>query len=98
MLSGCDYIPSITGLGLKTAHSLLRKHKTVEKVLQAIRVSGKLKIPKDYYAAFRKAENAFLYQRVYCPRAEKLVTLEALPDILDGDWDEQYIGMWVITG
>ena len=32
MLSGCDYLPSIPGVGLKTAHRLLRRHKTVEKV------------------------------------------------------------------
>jgi exonuclease-1 len=32
MLSGCDYIDSVQGLGLKTAHKLLRKWKTVDKV------------------------------------------------------------------
>jgi len=28
MLSGCDYLPSIPGIGLKTAWTLLRKYKT----------------------------------------------------------------------
>lgn len=32
MLSGCDYLPSIPGIGIKTAHRLLRRYKTVEKV------------------------------------------------------------------
>ncbi|RUS16027.1 PIN domain-like protein [Endogone sp. FLAS-F59071] len=32
ILSGCDYLPSIPGMGLKTAHKLLRKYKTAEKV------------------------------------------------------------------
>lgn len=32
MLSGCDYLPSIPGIGLKKAHGLLRRFKTVEKV------------------------------------------------------------------
>jgi len=32
ILSGCDYLPNIPNLGLKTAYRLLRKYKTVEKV------------------------------------------------------------------
>jgi exonuclease-1 len=47
MLSGCDYLPSIPGLGLKTSHKLLRRYKTVERILNAIRsgaVSNRLKL------------------------------------------------------
>ncbi|KAJ3564213.1 hypothetical protein NPX13_g7922 [Xylaria arbuscula] len=36
ILSGCDYLDSIPGLGLKTAHRLLRKHKTVERILRTL--------------------------------------------------------------
>jgi exonuclease-1 len=32
ILSGCDYITSIQGIGLKKAHKLLKQHRTVEKV------------------------------------------------------------------
>lgn len=32
ILSGCDYLESIQGLGLKTAYRLMRKYKTAEKV------------------------------------------------------------------
>lgn len=32
MLSGCDYLPSIPGIGLKKAHRMLRRYKTVDKV------------------------------------------------------------------
>jgi 5'-3' exonuclease len=32
ILAGCDYLDSIPGIGIKTAHKLLRKHKSVEKV------------------------------------------------------------------
>lgn len=31
ILAGCDYLDSIPGIGIKTAHKLLRKHKSVEK-------------------------------------------------------------------
>ena len=32
ILSGCDYLQSVKGMGLITAHKLLRKHSTVRKV------------------------------------------------------------------
>jgi exonuclease-1 len=90
MLSGCDYLPSIPGLGLRTAHKLLRKYKTVTKVLQAIRMAGQLKIPLNYLENFRIAELAFLYQRVYDPFEKKLVTLNEPPEVVQ--WDDSYIG------
>ena len=93
ILSGCDYLPSITGIGLKTAWTLLRKHKTVENMISALRLEGKKKIPKDYLDAFRLAEKVFLYQRVYDPTQERLVHLTPLPD--GEPWDaekEAYVG------
>jgi exonuclease-1 len=48
ILSGCDYLPSIPGIGLKTAWSLLRKWKTAELVVRSIRLEGKKRIPKGY--------------------------------------------------
>jgi 5'-3' exonuclease len=32
ILSGCDYAGSISGLGVKKAHALLKKYKDIEKV------------------------------------------------------------------
>lgn len=36
ILSGCDYLQSVKGMGLITAHKLLRKHSTVNKVGQTV--------------------------------------------------------------
>uniref|UniRef100_V5EJU3 Exonuclease n=1 Tax=Kalmanozyma brasiliensis (strain GHG001) TaxID=1365824 RepID=V5EJU3_KALBG len=80
ILSGCDYLPSIVGMGLKNAHRLLRRYKTVDKVLQAVRLEGKMRIPPTYSREFRKAELTFVHQRVFDPRSKKLVTLTPLPD------------------
>ena len=96
ILSGCDYLPSIPGIGLKTACTLLRKWKTVEQVLKVIRLEGKKSIPEGYLRRFRLAEKCFLHQRVYCPKQEKLVHLTEV----DKDWsseDEAYVGRWVIS-
>jgi len=93
ILAGCDYLDSIPGIGIKTAHKLLRKHKTIEKVVQNVRLDGNLPVPSDYIAQFRLAELVFLHQRVYNPRTGRLDTL--FPVMKEGglgDLEEGYIG------
>jgi exonuclease-1 len=93
MLSGCDYLDSISGVGLKTACSLLRKHRTVENVIKVLRRDGKKNVRKSYLEEFKLAEKVFLHQRVYDPVQEKLVHLTALPH--GTHWDdhtEAYVG------
>lgn len=87
ILSGCDYLPSIPSIGLKTAWSLLRKHSTVENVIRALRMEGKKKVPEGYLEAFRLAESVFLHQRVYDPVKQMLVHLTPIPD--GEEWDEE---------
>ncbi|KAH7394022.1 exonuclease-like protein [Phaeosphaeria sp. MPI-PUGE-AT-0046c] len=83
ILSGCDYLPGIGGLGLKTAHRMLRKHKTVDRLVKAAQFDGKLKVPAGFMAAFDQAEKTFMYQWVFCPVAKRLVHLNPLPDGVD---------------
>ncbi|THH32635.1 hypothetical protein EUX98_g1564 [Antrodiella citrinella] len=96
ILSGCDYLPSIPGIGLKTAWSLLKKHKTVENVVRALRMEGKKDVPKGYLEAFKLAETVFLHQRVYDPTQEMLVHLT---EVQHGEeWDEEkeaHVGSYI---
>ena len=50
VLSGCDYIKSIKGLGLKVAIKLLNEHKTIEHVIEALRLNKTFteKVPEGY--------------------------------------------------
>lgn len=92
-MAGCDYLDSIPGIGIKTAHKLLRKHKSIEKVVQNVRLDGNLTVPSDYIPQFRLAELVFLHQRVYDPRTGRLDTL--LPVVREGgleEVEEGYIG------
>lgn len=65
---------------MKTAWSLLRKYKTVDKVIRAIMLEGKKEVPSDYLASFKLVEKVFLHQRVYDPKTERSVHLIELPD------------------
>lgn len=73
IFSGCDYLDSINSLGLKTAHRMMRKHKTPERVIRMLRFDGKYRVPTDYLTLFDQAEKTFLYSWVFCPKANELV-------------------------
>ena len=91
ILSGCDYLPSIPGIGLKTACTLLKRWKSAEQVVRAIMLEGKKSVPPGYWKQYQLAEKCFLHQRVYCPTEGKLVYLTEVT----GDWnddDEAYVG------
>jgi exonuclease-1 len=83
ILSGCDYLPGIGGLGLKTAHRMLRKHKTVDRLVKAAQFDGKFKVPANFMADFDQAEKTFMYQWVFCPVEKKLVHLTPLAEGVD---------------
>nr|POE96976.1 exodeoxyribonuclease 1 [Quercus suber] len=91
MLSGCDYLPGIAYLGLKTAYRLIRKHKNIENVIRSLQFDGKKKVPDGYLEDFTKAERTFLYQWVFCPEAKCLLNLTKLPSNLSID-SMPYIG------
>lgn len=85
ILSGCDYLSSITNMGLKTAYRMVRRHKTIEKVIRMLQFDGKFLVPKGYLEAFYQAELTFLYQRVFCPKKLTLVFHTEPPHPIDED-------------
>ena len=78
ILSGCDYLASINGMGLKSAYRLVRKYKTIEQILRMLSFDGKYHVPPGYLEAFHKAELTFLHQRVYCPLKKEVVMMNDL--------------------
>ncbi|KAM7221909.1 hypothetical protein V8F06_002660 [Rhypophila decipiens] len=75
ILSGCDYLKGIDGIGLKTAYRLIRKHKTPERVIKMLQFDGSKVVPENYLVDFKQAELTFLYQRVFCPTKQDIVHL-----------------------
>lgn len=78
ILSGCDYLTNINQMGLKTAYRLVRKYKTIERILQNVAFNNKHQIPAGYLDLFRKANLTFLHQRVFCPTLNNIVMMESL--------------------
>ncbi|KAI9820853.1 MAG: Rad2 nuclease [Thelocarpon impressellum] len=96
ILSGCDYLASINKMGLKTAYRLMRKHKSIEAIIRALQFDGQLKVPPGYLQAFNEAELTFLYQRVFCPIEEAVVT-HTSPSGDDKCDDMPFIGRHIET-
>ncbi|KAK4845248.1 hypothetical protein QYF36_002789 [Acer negundo] len=63
ILSGCDYLPSLPGMGLKRAHALISKFKSYEKVIKHLKYST-VSVPPLYEESFKKAVLTFQHQRL----------------------------------
>ncbi|XP_059669371.1 exonuclease 1 [Cornus florida] len=86
ILSGCDYLQSLPGMGLKKAHALMKKFKSYEKVIKHLKYST-VAVSPSYEESFRRAILTFQHQRVYDPTIEDVVHLSDLPDNVGDDLD-----------
>ncbi|TYZ64104.1 hypothetical protein PybrP1_009131 [[Pythium] brassicae (nom. inval.)] len=80
IFSGCDYLPSLPGFGLKKAYVALKQHGSFAKVIRSLRLEGKVRIPPTYEADFERAVLTFRHQRVFDPRSQQLVPLTPIPE------------------
>ncbi|XP_068265328.1 exonuclease 1 [Nyctibius grandis] len=87
ILSGCDYLSSIYGIGLGKACKLLKLAnnpdiiKVIKKMGQYLKMN--ITVPEEYIQGFTRANNTFLYQLVFDPINRKLVPLNAYGDDID---------------
>ncbi|XP_062223041.1 exonuclease 1-like isoform X2 [Phragmites australis] len=92
ILSGCDYLPSLPGMGVKRAHALIQKLKSHEKIIKHLRYSA-VSVSPQYEENFKKAIRAFKFQRVYDPATENIAHLSSVPHDLSEDLD--FLGPWL---
>ncbi|XP_028755843.1 exonuclease 1-like isoform X2 [Neltuma alba] len=86
ILSGCDYLQSLPGMGLKRAHAIIKRFKSYDKVLKHLRFNG-VSVPSSYEESFKKAILTFQYQRVYNPIIEDIVHLSDVPADIGDELD-----------
>lgn len=104
ILSGCDYLESLPGMGLKKAHGLLLRHGTMGEIFKALE-SSKTPVPEGYALDFGRADLTFQHQIVYDPRSRRTVHLHPLPDDVDpatlpftGEHLEDHIAQLIADG
>uniref|UniRef100_A0A8C9TAV6 Exonuclease 1 n=1 Tax=Scleropages formosus TaxID=113540 RepID=A0A8C9TAV6_SCLFO len=87
ILSGCDYLASLYGIGLGKACKLLKMANNPD-ILKVIRKMGQylkmnVTVPDEYLEGFVRANNTFLYQLVFNPLSRKVEPLNPYPDHID---------------
>jgi 5'-3' exonuclease len=65
ILSGCDYLPSLNGMGVVTAAKYVRKYRLTERLLRGLHFESKFLMPNWYDAEFYKARLTFRHQRIF---------------------------------
>ncbi|GAB1601260.1 exonuclease 1-like [Argonauta hians] len=98
ILSGCDYLSSLTGIGLVNAGKVfkLARQADLRQLLRKIPsyLNKSLNVPNEYIEGFIRAENTFLYQLVFDPLSRRLVPLNPYPEDIAPD-DLKYAGTYV---
>ena len=79
ILAGCDYLPSVQGIGIIKALALVNKWNTGPRAIAALKNDTKRNVPDDYEKLFRQAELIFKHHWVFDPATASLVHLNPLP-------------------
>ncbi|GFR94500.1 exonuclease 1 [Elysia marginata] len=79
ILSGCDYLPSLPGIGLVKACKVLKtaRQQDLRQLLKKLPTYLKmnLAVTDEYVEKFICADNTFLYQLVFDPLQRKMIPL-----------------------
>ena len=78
VMSGCDYLPSLPGVGIKKAHALMRRFKRHDAALRSLRFEG-TPVPRKYEQGFKDALDVFKHQWVFCPVRRDMAHLSSAP-------------------
>ncbi|CAO0791699.1 unnamed protein product [Mucor circinelloides] len=79
ILSGCDYLPSIKQVGLRTILNRYEQIKNTDRILYNLQYKYKKDIPRDYFEKFYRANLGFLHQWVYDIDEKNYVRLNPFP-------------------
>ncbi|KAE9535858.1 hypothetical protein AGLY_007759 [Aphis glycines] len=82
ILSGCDYLPSISGVGLIKARQFITRtsEPDIYKALSRLGSFMNIKIPPEYRDQFMDADRMFQYQPVFDPLSRQIIPLNDVSD------------------
>ncbi|KAJ8558922.1 hypothetical protein ON010_g8527 [Phytophthora cinnamomi] len=78
VLAGCDYCPSVSGVGIITAYKLVSQYKTPTEVLAALQKQKGSVLPDNFAEHYCSAILTYRHQLVFDPRDAKLKMLSPL--------------------
>lgn len=98
IMSGCDYLPSLPSIGIKTAFKLVSASKSIPLLMESLRTqhgfSQRELVP--YEEAVHKAFYCFAHHLVYDPVRKRVVPFRPFPlavqhqeDLIGSMWDDE---------
>ncbi|KAK3139641.1 hypothetical protein QOZ80_5AG0386810 [Eleusine coracana subsp. coracana] len=91
LFTGCDFLPSVNGIGTKRAYSLISKYKNIDRVISTLKLDKRYTVPDDYADSFWRTLAVFNHARVYDVKSKSLKHLKPLDGMylnyLDRDLD-----------
>ncbi|GMP32969.1 hypothetical protein CsSME_00006494 [Camellia sinensis var. sinensis] len=90
VLAGCDFLPSVPGIGITKAYSLVSKYRNLDRVLSILKFEKRNQMPEDYSKLFREAVAVFQHARIYDADSKSLKHLKPLPEKLLQSLDEGF--------
>jgi len=95
ILSGCDYCEGVPGIGIKTAHKVVRSHRTPKAIFKVLKASAKT--PPHFEEEFMNAFRTFRHQRVFCLDKKRMESLHKI-DINHLNAGENAHNAWPFLG
>lgn len=87
ILAGCDYCEGVSGVGIQTAHKIVRIHRKPKKIIDALIRDGKAEA--EFEESFQRAYKTFRHQRVFCSQKREATNLFEMKgiDANEQSWD-----------
>ncbi|XAR63945.1 Exodeoxyribonuclease I [Bertholletia excelsa] len=76
VLAGCDFLPSVPGIGISKAYSLVSKYRNLDRALSVLKFEKGNIMPEDYSRSFREAVAVFQHALVYDTNCRSLKHLK----------------------
>lgn len=82
VLAGCDFLPSVPGIGIAKAYALVSKYRNLDRALSVLKLEKGNQMPDDYFKSFREAVAVFQHAQIYDIDTKKLKHMKPLPEKL----------------
>ncbi|XP_009600117.1 exonuclease 1-like isoform X2 [Nicotiana tabacum] len=89
VLAGCDFLPSVPGIGITKAYNLVSKYRDLDRVLSMLKFEKGDQVPEDYTKSFKEAVAVFYHARIYDVSLKRTKHLKPIPEQLLQFLDEE---------
>ncbi|KAL6175659.1 hypothetical protein ACLB2K_052298 [Fragaria x ananassa] len=91
VLAGCDFLPSVPGIGIGKAYALVSKYQNLDRALSVLKLQKGNQMHADYPNSFREAAAVFQHAQVYDFEKKIVKHMRPIPqklvESLDGELD-----------